>query len=89
MRSNQCSVGGVLLRVALLACSALMPALAQADDFQGLGFLPSGTYSQAFGVSADGSVIVGTGNSTVSGAEAFRWTSSAGIVGLGVLPGDS
>jgi len=48
-----------------------------------LGDLPGGTdRSLAYGVSADGSVIVGVGNST-SGNEAFRWTASTGMVGLG------
>jgi probable HAF family extracellular repeat protein len=57
----------------------------------GLGDLPAGyPTSSATGVSANGSVIVGRG-STTSGssltAEAFRWTASSGIVGLGYLPG--
>jgi probable HAF family extracellular repeat protein len=43
--------------------------------------------TQAFAVSADGSVIVGAGFSSVSGSrrEAFRWTESDGMVGLGNL----
>jgi hypothetical protein len=36
-------------------------------DFQGLGFLPGGTYSFARGISGDGSTVVGN-----SEAEAFR-----------------
>lgn len=55
-------------------------------SFQGLGDLPGGTYgSWAYGVSADGSVVVGYGRSA-SGAEAFRWTQD-GMVSLGGLPG--
>jgi probable HAF family extracellular repeat protein len=55
----------------------------------GLGDLPGGSFnSQAFGVSANGSVVVGRGNSA-SGTEAFRWTSGGGMVGLGDLPGGS
>lgn len=38
--------------------------------------------SDAWGVSDDGSVIVGSAN-----GQAYRWTASAGIVGLGNLPG--
>jgi probable HAF family extracellular repeat protein len=38
--------------------------------------------SHYFGVSADGSVVVGD-----SGQQAFRWTQSGGITGLGFLPG--
>jgi probable HAF family extracellular repeat protein len=47
------------------------------------------------GVSADGSVIIGSANrfigSTllVGATEAFRWTQETGFVGLGVLPGAS
>jgi uncharacterized membrane protein len=39
-------------------------------------------------VSADGSIIVGQGNSD-AGAEAFRWTQAGGMVGLGDLAGGS
>lgn len=53
----------------------------------GLGDLSGGTFhSEATGVSADGSVIVGTGMSS-SGLEVFRWTEAGGMVGLGDLPG--
>jgi probable HAF family extracellular repeat protein len=54
----------------------------------GLGFLPGGLNSQAHGVSADGSVVVGTA-SVGSGGEAFRWTPSGGMVGLGFLSAGS
>ncbi len=55
--------------------------------FSGLGDLAGGGgSSSANGVSADGSVIVGS--STFGGeSEAFRWTSGGGMVGLGDLPG--
>ncbi len=53
----------------------------------GLGDLPGGAAtSQANGVSADGMVVVGTGNSA-NGTEAFRWTAALGLVGLGDLAG--
>ena len=61
----------------------------------GMGFLPGGTFSLAHGVSADGSVVVGYNDTVVMGAsgmssseEAFRWTRSGGMVGLGFLSGD-
>ena len=57
-------------------------------SFQGLGDLAGGGFSQAFGVSADGSAVVGLGSSA-SGFEAFRWTSGGGMVGLGDLAGGS
>lgn len=52
-----------------------------------LGDLPGGDYrSTARGISADGSVVVGLGQSA-DGREAFRWTEMGGMVGLGDLPG--
>jgi len=55
----------------------------------GLGGLPGsiGVGTEAWGVSANGSVVVGLGNSATGGTEAFRWTSGGGMVGLGDLPG--
>jgi len=81
----------------ILALLALLSTSLQAASFTGLGFLAedpngSGRYiSQAFGVSADGSVVVGNGVDRVvnkaggGGIEAFRWTESGGMVGLGDL----
>jgi probable HAF family extracellular repeat protein len=46
--------------------------------------LPGGNWTEPTDVSADGSVVVGAG-STASGTEAFRWTRSGGIQGLGHL----
>ncbi|HEY5378310.1 MAG TPA: autotransporter domain-containing protein [Pseudolabrys sp.] len=79
------------LRRVLIASTALAvlaaPVAARADDFQGLGFLPGGTSSQANAVNADGTVVVGSGENS-GPAQAFRWT-SGGMVGLGFLPGGS
>ena len=52
----------------------------------GLGALASGFSSFGWGVSADGSVVVGQSGGA---SEAFRWTSGGGMVGLGDLPGGS
>jgi probable HAF family extracellular repeat protein len=43
--------------------------------------------STAYGVSAEGSVVVGSAESLAFQKEAFRWTTGGGMVGLGVLPG--
>ena len=51
-----------------------------------LGYMPGGTYSAPNGISADGSVIVGS-SSSAFGSQAFRWTAGSGMVGLGYLPG--
>ncbi len=59
---------------------------AATPSFQGLGDLSGGHFhSVAFGVSSDGQVVVGEGESSTG--EAFRWTSAGGIVGLGDLSG--
>jgi probable HAF family extracellular repeat protein len=48
--------------------------------FSGLGDLEGGTFhSIAYAISADGSVVVGSSGS----GQAFRWTASSGMVGLG------
>jgi probable HAF family extracellular repeat protein len=68
----------------------------QAGGMVGLGFLP-GPYirSEARGVSADGSVVVGRSSTTASPGSgppsiyAFRWTQTSGMVSLGDLPGSS
>ena len=79
-------------RCRALTLAAMMPIATPSfagtvPSFQGLGDLPGGSFSSyANGVSADGSVVVGLSNS-VSGQEAFRWTSGGGMVGLGGLTG--
>ena len=56
-------------------------------SFMGIGYIPGGAESSfAHGVSADGSVVVGQAFSS-QGFEAFRWTSTGGMVGLGDLAG--
>jgi cysteine-rich repeat protein/probable HAF family extracellular repeat protein len=80
----------LILVVGLVVVGAFLlpshPAYAE-PMFMGLGDL-GGTfpYSFARGVSADGSVIVGT-SSSASGSEAFRWTAAGGMEGLGDLEG--
>ena len=48
---------------------------------QGLGFLPGGTFSNASGVSADGSVVVGRSGS-VNGIDVYIWDSLLGMRSL-------
>jgi probable HAF family extracellular repeat protein len=63
---------------------------AQAASFQGIGFLTPGLgdpWSQATGVSADGSVVVGTGN-VVFDFTGYRWTDGTGPVDLGCQAGN-
>lgn len=52
----------------------------------GLGSLPGGSQgSNAFDVSADGSVIVGKAYNSLGGAAAFRWAVGEGLVPIGYL----
>jgi probable HAF family extracellular repeat protein len=69
---------------------AIVPSnVGQAAASNTATFLPlgdfEGIYFQSFAnaVSADGSVVVGSGTS--SDVEAFRWTEDSGLVGLGAL----
>jgi len=88
-RAGQNSKLGVLVFSAFVALGTASPAAAKEAMFMGLGFLPGGMASQALGISADGSVVVG-GAQSASGLEAaFRWTSGGGMLGLGELPDGS
>lgn len=63
----------------------VIPSQAQVM-FMGLGDLPGGgVESKAFGLSADGTLVVGSSESG-NGTEAFQWTSGSGMAGLGDLP---
>ncbi len=52
----------------------------------GLGFLPGGDYSAAFGVNSAGQVV-GYSN-TATALRGFVWTAATGMQDLGALPGD-
>ena len=91
---NKILANCISLGIGLGAIGVTFPA--QAASFQKLTSLPGGGFSpfalwSALGVSADGSVVVGSSKSASSGGtgrtEAFRWTQATGMVGLGVLPG--
>ena len=71
----------------MLVGLTLFVARAGAATFTPLGDLAGDTFaSDANGVSANGSGVVGRGRST-SGNEAFRWTIGEGMEGLGELDG--
>jgi probable HAF family extracellular repeat protein len=56
-------------------------------SFQGIGDLTGGGFaSEVSGISADGSVVVGSSESTPFQLTAVRWTSTGGLVSLGTLP---
>ena len=79
------------IAIALIAAflqTIFLPTSVLAQSFEGLGVLPGGSVSLGFGINADGSVVVGRGNSAnFSSEESFRWTQSGGMVGLGVIAG--
>jgi probable HAF family extracellular repeat protein len=57
------------------------------QSFTPLGDVAGGNFSSfAYGISADGLVVVGQGTSA-SGPEAFRWTQAGGMIRLGELAG--
>ncbi|MCA9291679.1 MAG: hypothetical protein KDA25_11170 [Phycisphaerales bacterium] len=60
------------------------------EGMVGIGFLPGAILngSQAFGVSQDGTHVVGMSWSP-TGIEAFHWSAAGGMAGLGDLPGGS
>ena len=66
----------------------LLATPAQAASFRSLGFLDSNNQSSsATGVSADGSVVVGSNSNSNGYSEAFRWTQVGGMVSLGYVAG--
>ncbi len=73
----------------VLSCFLLGTAFA-AIGFTPLGDLPGGSFSStAAAISADGTTVVGKSSSANASSEAFRWTSTTGIVALGDLIGGS
>lgn len=86
-RISKCSFRyGLLLALGCLL-GALNPLNAQTLTW--LGTMPGYDYSSfAFGVSADGAVVVGKAVDGLSGIEqAFRWTQATGMQSLGTLGG--
>ncbi len=60
---------------------------AQSATFTPIGDLPGGDiYSAAWGISADGTTVVGA-SSTASGSDGFRWRADSGISPLGLVGG--
>jgi probable HAF family extracellular repeat protein/parallel beta-helix repeat protein/predicted outer membrane repeat protein len=76
-----------VLAVAFLLPHSLPISFGDGAGFQGLGHPSGSTFSIANDVSADGTVVVGWSSFASDNREAFRWTSSGGLKGLGDLPG--
>jgi probable HAF family extracellular repeat protein len=74
-----------LVLVWVVVAWAAMPS--QAQRLIWLGTL-GGDVSNAYGVSADGSVVVGEAVNAAGQSRAFRWTAAGGMQDLGTLGGD-
>ena len=86
-RTNKLNKTSSLCLLIGAALSTISTQTYSADEFVELGFLSSTAVfsSQANGISADGSVIVGESYNASGKVEAFRWDSTV-ITGLGYLP---
>ena len=77
-------VSSVRLVGLCVGVAVFFAAAAGGAEFRGVGFLEPSSQSIAFGISANGQVVVGESISP-QGFEAFRWTRAGGMVGLGWL----
>ena len=64
---------------------ALLATAGWSQSITWLGTLPGGSESLAWGVSADGAVVVGSARNAAGQWRAFRWTASGGMQDLGTL----
>jgi len=90
LRLHRFSLGFVFAVAALGSLndkSLAAPSPGGQATFEGLGFLDPNSFGPviAYGISADGRVVVGESVST-QGFQAFRWDPQTGIVGLGAFP---
>jgi len=78
------SDGSVMVGTRTLADGVTTKAFTYNGTFTTIGTLSGGTNSQSLAVSADGSVVFGTSESTLHpNGEAFFWTAAGGFTALG------
>jgi probable HAF family extracellular repeat protein len=78
------------VRLSLMASVLLLLTTAgwsQQPSLRWLGTLPGYNQSRAYGVSADGAVVVGLASGAAGQGRAFRWTAAGGMQDLGTLGG--
>jgi probable HAF family extracellular repeat protein len=66
-----------------------MATVAWSQSLTWLGILPGYSRSEAYGVSADGSVVVGWVSNAAGHWRAFRWVAGVGMQNLGLLSSES
>ena len=71
----------------IVSASSLIATVGWSQTLTWLGTLPDGYISEAWGVSADGSVVVGYASNAAGLSRAFRWTQATGMQDLGTLGG--
>jgi len=77
------------ITLVLICFLSFVEGFSQNSSFTALGDLSGGNFSsEALSVSADGSVIAGTGT-TDKGSQAFIWTEGSGMVSLGNVADNS
>jgi probable HAF family extracellular repeat protein len=78
-------------RLYALLSASVLSLIATAGWSQSITWLGTlgGGWSEAYGVSADGSVVVGRASNAAGDWHAFRWTASGGMQDLGTLGGNS
>jgi len=89
-RKNRRRLSCAITALAALASSAAIASAAPTPSFMGLGTTSTCRFpTVAFGVSADGSTVVGRCQNNTGNGQfiAFRWTEDTGLETLGDLPG--
>jgi probable HAF family extracellular repeat protein len=84
---SQLSADGSTLCGYVFSNSLVVAWIWKGGNFTILPSLPGANQTQAQSISADGSTVVGFSGESDSTLHAFLWTSSGGIVDLGILPG--